>query len=61
MEGKFSLDFEVYNPSNYCCRQLDELGELLTSFLRELQEETGWAFTIFGGGLNHQGDVKVVT
>ncbi|KAM6490842.1 hypothetical protein JOM56_013711 [Amanita muscaria] len=39
---------------------VDELGEAVTSFLRELHEETGWAFTVLGGGLNHEGEVKMV-
>ncbi|KAF8341777.1 hypothetical protein F5887DRAFT_1076366 [Amanita rubescens] len=39
---------------------IDQLGELLTSFLRDLKDETGWAFTILGGGLNRNGEVKIV-
>ncbi|KAF8335251.1 hypothetical protein F5887DRAFT_1079216 [Amanita rubescens] len=60
-EDEMELDETEHPNAGGYGGQLNKLGELLTSFLRELQEETGWAFTILGGGLNREGEVKVVT
>ena len=55
---KCPLFFKFSSDHHHRC--IDELGELVTSFLRELQDQTGWAFTILGGGLNREGQVKVM-
>ena len=59
--GYVFLESRVVPYLEHSWRYIDQLGEILTSFLRELQEETGWAFTVLGGGLNREGDIKIVT
>lgn len=40
---------------------MNQIGQIVTSFLQEASEATGWAFNVLGGGMNKEGKIKVAT
>lgn len=41
-------------------RCIDNIGSVVTAFLQECHEATGFAWQLFGGGLDKSGDLKVI-
>jgi hypothetical protein len=45
---------------NLFLRCIDNIGPVVSAFLQECQEATGFAWQLVGGGLDKLGEIKVV-
>jgi hypothetical protein len=57
----FILYFFCYQSPDDIFSSIDSLGTVLTSSVCQLNELTGWAFTILSGGLDKDGEIKMAT
>ena len=56
-----STFFITLSNTHVISRAINDLGQIITDFLQDLSEATGWAFTVLTGGLNKTSEVKMAT
>jgi hypothetical protein len=50
----------IYLQSKIYLRYIDTIGSVVTAFLQDCYEATGFAWQLVGGGLDKSGEIKIV-
>jgi hypothetical protein len=53
----FFLSLVIYVQIIFSC--IDVLGDVITTYLKDLNASTGFAFSLFAGGLDKKGEVAM--
>ena len=56
----FAVSFDLYNCLNFFLRCINNIGLVVTAFLQDCHEATGYAWQLVGSGLDKSREINIV-